>query len=251
MRNLRYFCFLLICCTALTVRAAAPLRVFAAAGTAPAMKEIAAEFTRRTGTVVVFNFANAGTLARQIIAGADFDLFFSANNKWMDTVDERGLINRKTRVALLTDEMVIIVPKGAKAAAEFAKPRANQVFTGRFAIGDKSTLIGLYAEEALTRLGWWAPLQPCLCAGTTVNQVLNYVVLGEADAGVVFRSIAFCAADRVDVVETIPTELHRPVRFPIAAAVSAGPEALQLLQFIKAENVTFKKYGWNLCIPEK
>jgi molybdate transport system substrate-binding protein len=221
--------------------------VFAAAGTAPAMKEIASEFTKQTGVRVVFNFANAGVLARQINAGAPFDLFFSANEKWMDCVEEAGAIDSATRIVLLTNELVIIVPKGRPMLVDFSMPCAGQTFAGRFATGDSSTPLGIYAQQAFEKLGWWEPLQGHLCAGDTVNKALNYVALGEADVGVVFRSVATCASNRVDLVATIPAELHTPIRFPIAAAANARGEALQFWAVLQGEpaRCIFKKYGWS------
>lgn len=225
------------------------VRVFAAAGTAPAMKEIAAAFTKETGTPVVFSFANAGVLARQIAAGAPFDLFFSANEKWMDAVEQTGAIDPATRTVLLENELVIIVPSGQAepAAGRFVKPWAGRPFAGRFATGDPSTPLGIYARQAFETLGWWEPLQGHLCAADTVNKALNYVALGEADAGVVFRSVASCAADRVDIVAPIPAALHSPIRFPIAAAAHARRDALEFLAALQQEPARriFEHYGWS------
>jgi molybdate transport system substrate-binding protein len=220
----------------------AALQIFAAAGTAPAMKEIAQHYTKTTGIPVVFNFANSGILAKQIAAGASFDLFFSANEKWLNYADDQGFINPATRVTLLKNELVIVVPKGASTDINLSAPKVD-----RFAIGDQATPVGIYAKQAFTKLGCWNALQPHLCVGDTVNKVLNYVALGEADAGVVFRSVAFCAADRVDIVQALPPELHDPIRFPIAAARSASPEAAQFLEFIQSSEARalFEKYGWN------
>jgi molybdate transport system substrate-binding protein len=236
-----------------TALAETSLCIFSAAGTAPAMKEIAAEFTRQTGTPVVFNFANAGVLARQIIAGVPFDLFFSANDKWMDVVADAGAIDPATRIVLLEDELVIIVPRGQPVVLDFSKPWKNETFAGRFATGDSSTPLGIYAREAFTNLGWWEPLQPHLCVGDTANKALTYVALGEADAGVVFRSIASCAAGRVDIVAGIPARLHHAVHFPIAAATGASPAALRFLQEVQSETAAgiFKKYGWTIWHMKK
>lgn len=253
--------------SALFVQAAEPLRIFAAAGTAPAMKEIAAEFTEATGVPVAFNFANAGTLARQILSGAPFDIFFSANEKWMNTVC--SWIDESSRVDLLCGDLVLIVPSG-KRPSEYRVLNNEQrtvevedlqnskfpvqysaVPNARFAIGDPSTPLGIYAKEAFEKLGWWEPLQPCFCVGDTVTKVLNYVALGEADAGVVFRSVAVCAADRVDMVAAIPAELHSPIRFPIAAGRNRSPEAQQFLAAAQSAGARriFKKYGWKTCDP--
>ncbi|QBG48116.1 molybdate ABC transporter substrate-binding protein [Verrucomicrobia bacterium S94] len=226
----------------------AGLSVFAAAGTAPAMKEIAADYTRRTGTAVVFNFANSGILARQIAAGADFDLFFSANEKWMNYIERKGLINPATRTSLLSTDMVIVVPEGASTDFNLSAPEI-----GRLAVGDQATPIGIYTKQAFTRLGCWDALQPHLCVGDTVNKVLNYVALGEADAGVVFRSVAFYASNRVDIVETVPPELHAPIRFPVAASTADAPGSQDFIAFLQSPYATstFRKYGWTPCIIKK
>jgi molybdate transport system substrate-binding protein len=224
------------------------LRIFAAAGTAPAMKDIARAYTRETGIPVTFNFANAGTLARQISAGAAFDVFFSANKKWMDYVEQKGLIAPASRTVLLKDELVIIVPEGHSKTVDLSEP-----FQGRFAIGDQATPVGIYAKQAFTKMGCWESLQSHLCVGDTVNKVLNYVALDEADAGVVFHSIAFCASNRVDVAYAIPPELHEPILFPVAASAAGPPESAGFISFLQSPRAQaiFKQYGWTLCIPEK
>jgi molybdate transport system substrate-binding protein len=232
---------------------AEPLMVYAAAGTAPAMKAIAAEFTRQTGVEVIFNFANAGVLAKQITNGGTANIFFSANEKWMDYVAEQGKIVPETRRVLLRDEMVIIVPKGRTLSVDFTQPADGQTFAGNFAIGDQSTPLGIYARQAFTQLGWWTPLQNQLCVGDTVNKVLHYVVLDEADAGVVFHSVASCAADQVTIVATVPVGLHKPIRFPIAACTRPPPQATAFLAFTDspAARTIFKKKGWTLWTPNE
>lgn len=230
-----------------------PLCIFAAAGTAVTMKEVAAEFTQKTGTPVVFNFANSGLLAKQIDSGATAHIFFSANEKWMDFVAEKGLIDPATRRGLLVNEMVLVVPKGKTIAVDFTQPAANQTFSGNFAIGDQSSPAGIYAKQALSKLGWWAPLRQHFCVGDTVIKTLNYVACKEADVGLVYRSVALCAQDRVDVVGVIPATLHEPIRFPIAASHLPHPRTAEFLQFIQSPMVQkiFTTYGWNLCKQEK
>lgn len=225
-----------------------PLMVYAAAGTAPAMKEIGAAFTEKTGVPVLFNFANAGALAKQIHEGGTANIFFSANQQWMDYVEKAGKIVPSTRQTLLQDELVLIVPKGKAVSADFTVPKGAQEFTGKFAVGDQSTPLGIYAKQAFTKLGWWEPLQSQLCAADVISKVLNYVVLGEADVGVVFHSVATAAGDKVDIIGTVPAGLHDPVRFPIAACTLANPSTDAFLKFIKSPEAeaAFKKYGWTL-----
>jgi molybdate transport system substrate-binding protein len=227
--------------------AVAPVVVFAAAGTAPAMKEMAAQFEKETGVPVVFNLANAGVLAKQLAEGAPADLFFSANEKWMDFAADKNVIQPETRRVLLTDQMVVIVPKGHAVAQDFTQPCSGP-FVGRFAMGDGVTPLGIYAEQALSKLGWWDVLKPHMCIGDTVQKVLNYVALNEADAGIVFHSVASCSAAKVDEVGVIPASLHKPIRFPAAACVGASDSGLAFLEFMKSAkgSAIFEKFGWTV-----
>ncbi|MDF7800560.1 molybdate ABC transporter substrate-binding protein [Pontiellaceae bacterium B1224] len=247
MKTIKILIFISLGLTASYAEDGNTLRIFAAAGTTPAMKEIAQQYTRKTGTAIVFNFANSGILARQINAGAEFDLFFSANEKWMDYVEEKALIEPSTRITLLENEMVIVVPKGHSPDFDLSAPDVE-----RFAVGDQATPIGIYAKQAFTQLGCWDSLQPHLCVGDTVNKVLNYVALGEADAGAVFRSVAHCASNQVDMACIVPAALHSPIRFPIAAA-QRSPERMAFIAYLQsqpAQNL-FNKYGWTPCKIEK
>ena len=225
-----------------------PLMVYAAAGTAPAMKEIGAAFTAQTGIPIVFNFANAGFLARQICQEDKAHVFFSANEKWMDYVEQAGRIEPESRQILLQDVMVVVVPKGKTLAVDLTKPRLEQSFDGWFVIGDQTTPLGIYAKQALTKLGWWETLKPHRVEATTVTAVLNYVVLDEVDAGIVFRSVASCSADKVDIIAEMPEELHKPIRFPVAICKNHHPDSKRFLNFLKSDvaQKVFSQYGWTL-----
>jgi len=225
-----------------------PLMVYAAAGTAPAMKEIGAAFTAQTGIPVVFNFANAGFLARQICHEDKAHVFFSANEKWMDYVEQAGRIVPSSRQILLQDVMVVVVPKGKNLAVDLTKPRREQTFDGWFVIGDQTTPLGIYAKQALTQLDWWETLKAHRVEATTVTAVLNYVVLDEVDAGIVFRSVASCSADKVEIVAQMPEELHKPIRFPVAACKNYHPASNRFLGFLKSDvaRKAFSSYGWTL-----
>ncbi len=254
MKNLSISAIALLTVVALFISACSskeehtPLIVYAAAGTAPAMKEIGAAFTAETGTPVVFNFANAGFLARQICQEDKAHVFFSANEKWMDYAEQAGRIAPESRQILLQDVLVVIVPKGQSLAVDLTKPRQQDTFQGWFAVGDQTTPLGIYAKQALTKLDWWETLKPHRVEATTVTAVLNYVVLDEVDAGIVFRSVASCSADKVDIVAQMPEELHKPIRFPVAACNNNHPATRPFLKFLKSTvaGETFRKYGWTL-----
>lgn len=222
------------------------ITVFAGAGTAPVMNRQAEVFTEETGIRVIYNYANAAQLAKQLEAGTPADVFLSANRKWMNYAVEKGCINTSTCSDLLTTDLVIIVPKGRPVDVDFCQPRGEQKFSGRFAIGDPGfSPLGIYAEQSFRKLGWWDELEPHFVTADTINKVLHYVELSEADAGVVFRSVA-ALSDNVDVVGVLPANTHKPVRFPVAECRDASPLAVRFIDFLKSPKAAdiFTEYGW-------
>ena len=107
MSRLVLLAFLFLSCSA-----AAEVRVFAAASLTDALTEIAAAWEKDGGQRIVFNFGSSATLARQIDAGAPADLFLSADEMKMDWLAARNRIVPATRVSLLSNTLVVVVPPG-------------------------------------------------------------------------------------------------------------------------------------------
>src|SRR5277367_3802877 len=95
---------------ALAAAPGADLTVFAAASLADALRRIGEDFEERGGAKVAFNFAASSTLARQIAEGAPADLFFSADEAQMNSLERNGLLLPGTRTNRLGNSLVIVVP---------------------------------------------------------------------------------------------------------------------------------------------
>ena len=81
---------------------------------ADAVNEIKADYEKKHPDVVLrTNYAGSGTLMNQIIEGSPADLFISASDKQMDTLAKKQLIDGDSRVELLKNELVLIVPKAS------------------------------------------------------------------------------------------------------------------------------------------
>ena len=103
--------FLLVVSLLASFRAgAAELHVSAAASLTDALKEIAPGYEKQSGDTLVFNFGSSGILARQIEEDAPADVFISADEQRMDALQKTGLIDRATRVSILSNQLVIVVP---------------------------------------------------------------------------------------------------------------------------------------------
>ena len=214
----------IIACNPLPAIAAAEVTVFAAASLTAAAGEI---FEGAGSTEVSLSFAASSVLARQIDAGAPADLFLSANSAWMDFLEQRGRIDTATRVDLLANRLAVVAPEGSgldvEISGNFDFPGS---FAGRLALGDPDHVpAGMYARQALVRLGWWPRLEPRLAPAPDVRGALVFVERGACSAGIVYATDA-AASDRIEVAAEIPDSLHEPILYP--AAVVAGRDSPQV-----------------------
>jgi len=226
------------------------IAVFAAASLTNALQDIAKEYKKEKNVDVVSSFASSSTLARQIEAGAPADLFISADQKWMDYAVEKKSIDTASRETLLGNSLVVVAPKASKQGDIAINDKTDWVTLlngGRLAVGDPEHVpAGIYAKEALQKLGAWETLSPKLAPAEDVRGALALVERSEAPLGIVYGSDAV-AGKGVKVVGIFPEDSHKKVEYPIAivdghknATVTAfydylkGPQA----------SAIFKRYGF-------
>jgi molybdate transport system substrate-binding protein len=189
--------------------------VFAAASLADAFDAMAAAFERANpGTTVTASYASSSTLATQITQGAPADVFASANHAQMGVVADAGLVGGgPVDVAGTTLEIVVEAgnPLGVRGLTDLARDDVTVVLAA------EDVPAGQYARQALDALDLDvrpASLEP------DVRAVLARVALGEADAGIVYRSDVATAGDDVDGV-AIPADQNVPATYPIAVLRNA------------------------------
>jgi len=228
------------------------ITIYAAASLADVLQDIAADFTARTGTAVKFNFAASSLLARQIEAGAPADLFFSADVAWMDYVQQRGLIQGKSRRIIAGNRLALIAPVGGSAQvaltpgvdlAALLGPR------GKLAMADPEFVpAGRYGRSALVSLGAWDALADRLARAQNVRDALLYVARGEAPLGIVYETDAK-VEPKVRVLGVFPAASHAPILYPAALTRRASaPMAQAFLDAVvsTAGRAFFLRHGFIL-----
>jgi molybdate transport system substrate-binding protein len=220
-----------------TLGAAEPLIVFAAASLAEVMQTLARRLAPRTE--IRFSFAASSTLARQIEQGAPAQIFISADEAWMDYLGERGRIDVSTRRIVAGNRLVVVRPGdaasaavGESTAALRAALRPGPRGADRIATGDPAHVpAGRYAQAALTRLGLWDEVAPRLARADNVRSALSFVERGEAAAGIVYATDATVARG-LQVVARFPLASHPPIRYPAASVPGAPAAAREFLTAI-------------------
>src|SRR5690606_1623823 len=89
--------------------------IFAAASLTDAMKALSEQWRSQGHPLPRFSFAASSALARQMEQGAPADIFASADEPWMDYVQQRQLIIDSSRVSPLANSLVLVAPVNSTA----------------------------------------------------------------------------------------------------------------------------------------
>ncbi|MDR3740381.1 MAG: molybdate ABC transporter substrate-binding protein [Terracidiphilus sp.] len=220
-----------------------------AASLEPAIDEVEAVYERQHGAVEFRNnFGSSGTLAREIEQGAPVDAFISAGSKPMDQLESHGLLLAGTRVNLLRNTLVLIVPAGSGLGGMNELTRSD---VRLIALGDPASVpAGQYARQALEAMRLYDKVNAKLVLGKDVRQVLTYVETGNADAGFVYATDAL-SSKSVRVAEAVPEGMHDAIVYPMAVVKGTRNEqaARAFTAFLRLPEATaiFSKYGFRMA----
>lgn len=226
-----------------------PPRVLAAASLTDALNEAGEAYAGKGHARPVFSFAASSTLARQIEQGAQADIFISADEEWMDYLQQRALIAPATRTRLLTNRLVLIAPadRPMRLTIRSGFPLLGALKGGRLAMADPDSVpAGRYGRAALEHYGAWAGVQRDVVRAENVRAALRFVELGEAAAGIVYVSDAR-ATRNVAIVATFPEASHPRISYPMAViAENDSPRARAFAAFLQSRRAgaVFRRLGF-------
>ncbi len=183
-------------------------------GAAISLKEATADM--KPPGEVEWAFGASGDLASQMERGAPFDVLVAAG-------EQPRLAKIATEKCTIAWNTLVLVKRRGGASVAWAD-LASAPATFRLAIGLVPQVpAGVYAEEALRKLGEWDAVAPKVVRGTNVRHVLDLVARGEADEGVVYATDAPISKD-VEVVAEIPANARPNVRYPVYVTNAARDE---------------------------
>lgn len=210
------------------------LTVFAAASLTESLNEIKETYeTAHPEVELVYNFDSSGTLQTQIEEGAVCDLFISAGQKQMDGLGD--LVNSDSRVDLLENTVVLVVPKDAENAPTSFDDLAN---VSSIALGNSDVPVGQYSEEILKYMGLWDSLNADgkITFGSNVKEVTSQVAASAVECGIVYRTDA-ASEPEITVVAEAPAESYSPAIYPAAVLANAAhaDKAQAFLDYLKTD----------------
>ncbi|OGA43066.1 MAG: molybdate ABC transporter substrate-binding protein [Betaproteobacteria bacterium RIFCSPLOWO2_12_FULL_63_13] len=235
------------------VRAAEVPVVAAAADLQFALAEVAEAFSRATSLRVRLALGSSGNFTRQIIQGAPFEVFFSADEGYVRELAERSLTADNGRIYAI-GRLVLYAPTGSPVQADpDMDDLAAAVADGRLrklAIANPDHApYGRAARAALTRKGLWEKLQGRLVFGENISQAAQFALSGTVEAGVIAQSLAISdRMARAGTFAVLHPSLYPPLRQKMVLLRGAGQTARRFYEYVQSEpaRAAFERYGFAL-----
>jgi molybdate transport system substrate-binding protein len=195
------------------------------------------------GAELTFSFASSGVLARQIEAGAPFDVFLSANEEFMNQLVKKGKVEKEAVQVYGIGRIGLWAKSGAiRTLQDLDQPAVRVVSIANPQLAP----YGMAAVAALRKAELLPKLQQKLVYGENVRQALQFAETGNAEAGIVAWSLIYDKGGYL-----IPDDLHPAIR-QVAAPVRRKGGNLKLsesfVQFLLSEagRSIFATHGFNL-----
>lgn len=224
------------------------ITVYAAASLTDAMNDLSKLYQQQHKIDVKTSYAGSSTLAKQIEAGAPANVFISADEQWMNYLQNKKRVQPQDRVNLLGNSLVLITPKSQPIKIKMDKSfDPNTVLKGKLCTGNtQSVPVGKYAKQSLTSLGWWDKVKPRLVETEDVRSALNFVARGECQAGIVYATDA-AINKNVVIAGVFPANSHPPIIYPMGL-LKKDKNSAHFYQFLQAApaKAVFQKYGFTV-----
>lgn len=229
---------------------AAEVQVAVAANFTAPMQQIAAEFQKDTGHIAKLSFGASGKFYAQIVNGAPFEVFISADDTTPARLEKEGHAIAGSRFTYAVGTLVLWSAK-----AGFVDAKGEVLKGGNFnkvsIANPKTAPYGAAAIETLKKLNLLAAIQPKFVQGENISQTLHFVSTGNADLGFVALSQVY-KDGRITSGSAwiIPGDFHEPI-YQDAAILTKGKDsaaAAALLAYLKGDKAraVIQSFGYSL-----
>lgn len=241
------------------------IQVFIAASLSTVMEEVAAKYNEQHPNVkITYNADSSGTLLTQIEEGYACDVFFSAAQKQMNTLEEDDkLVVDGTRSNVVNNQVCVITLKDSGTKVTGLKDIGN---ASSIALADGSVPVGKYTRQAMVNAGMLKEVEDVskittqevseqlggveISEQSNVSKVLAAVTEGSCEVGTTYFSDTYGFEDKVEILEKVPYDLTGNVIYPIAQIVNDEADdaekaaALDFVNFVTSDEAKaiFEKY---------
>lgn len=223
--------------TAMAQTLRAPLRIAAAADLEPVLPPVLHAFEDETGVHATATYESSSALTAQILNGAGFDLFLSADMSYPARVIAAGMGATAQPVPYARGVLVLFTRRDSR----WPQPSLELLHDPalrRLAIADPARApYGRAAQAVIEHLGLAAVLEPKLVTAANIAQAAQFAQTGNADAGFLSQTAAVTPALRaVGSFVVVPPQMYPAIeQGAVVLARSAGRvNAQRMLDFLRS-----------------
>ena len=230
---------------------AAVVRVAAASDLKFALEELAARYEKQTGQNITLVFGSSGQFTTQILQGAPFQIFMSADENFVYKLSDAGKTADRGKLYAI-GRIGVFTPNGSPLKADGSlKDLAASLQDGRLqklAIANpEHAPYGERAKQVLQHAGLWSAVQSKLILGENISQAAQFALSGSAQAGIIAQSLAvapaFTGKGRFDLIDA---KNHQPLiqRMALIKPVSAAAQSFYDYLGSAPAQAVLSRYGF-------
>ena len=251
--KLKVFTLLFVCQFFISTHSVAnEIRIAAASNFYPTMKAIVEEFelenyeSSKINKIVLIP-GSSGKHYAQIINGAPFDIFFSADQERPVLLEEKGVVEYESRFTYALGKIVLWSPIN-----EFVDSEGQVLYDNNFrflAIANpKIAPYGIATKETLISMGLWNNMSKKVIRGENIAQAFQFIHSGNAKLG--FVSLSQLMSPNFSLVGSfweVPKSLYNPIEQQAVLLKDSllGRNFMEFVQTAKALNI-ISKFGYDL-----
>lgn len=228
--------------------------VFAASSLNGSLQEIGRLFEAATDYRVAFNFAGSNVLAQQLVASVEADIYISADDQWMDFVEESGEVHSETRRDLLENALVAVCAAEAKWGPVSNVSELAELDFRVLCVSDPVAVpAGRYARQWLSSVGMgqtnaWAAIAERLSPSSDVKATLAQTLSRRDAVGIVYWTDYL---ERKNEARLLLKSDDFEARYPIALTRSGMEKqpAGAFFRFVQSDAAleVFRDYGFAIA----
>ncbi len=207
-----------------------PILVLAASSLTDVVSDIVSRFEQdNPNTDVIVSTAGSSTLAQQILAGAPFSVYISANRHWTDRLSEENKFLERRELAVSNS---LVVVQRAEGMQSTLAAKDILVTATRIAMADPSHVpAGKYVQQALECLDIWDSVSPRVVPTLDVRAAMVAVQTGNISTGVVYSTDVF---DKSVSVTPIEQQCQPEIVYVAGLSATASEASTIFYDFIDA-----------------
>lgn len=222
-------------------KSSSTIMLYCAASNRAVMEEIREAYEEETGHRIEIQYGPSQTLLSSIEVAERGELFLPADDSYLDFAKEKSLIEERIPIARMQAGIAVAKgnPKGIHGLDDLGRGDVRLVMAN-----PETAAIGKVAKKTLASVDAWEPLERAnIGYRATVNEVANDIMLGAADAGIVYDAVLHTYPD----LEFVSIDELAPAASDIMVGVIASTEqpqaALHFARYLSASDRGLKHYA--------